>query len=149
MANFVFSFPVADEGGKKSVVSGHIVAADLAAFTARMTALLPLVDAITDGVITQEISVTQSVTLALGGLKSAAGVGTNVKHKGKFTFASADGFPKLISIPAFDSVNFGTPEQAVDIDAQPVIDLVAEFTGGGYSTSHWEDLTSLVKTAET
>lgn len=148
MANYQFSFPVTDEGGRVSNVSGYLVAADQSAADARMTILMQTVDALVGGVIGTTYNLIEERTVAPVGIKTSADVGADRRKKGKFTFNDSAGHPKLISLPSFDDVVFGLPDGTINLANGTVTAFVSEITGQAYATNRYEDLVTLAKAVE-
>lgn len=148
MPNYAFSVPVTDEGGRGSNITGYIVAASTAAVDTRIAALAGLADALMEGVIAPTYNLTEIRTHGNGSIKTSANVGSDRRKKGKFTFGSSNGFNKLLTLPTFDDIAFGSPDGAINLSLQAVIDFRDEILTGGYSTNRYEDLISLIKAVE-
>lgn len=148
MADFTFKVNVRDEGGRVSSISGYVVAASEAAAVSAIESMLDDVDPLTDGVIEKTVNLTSVHTMTGTGWKTSAATGSDVAIKAKFTFADANGFKKLITIPAFDKDSYGSPSRVIDTNQTDIGAFTTEIISGGFATNRHDDLTQITKAVE-
>lgn len=148
MANYVFSVPVADEGGRMSSISGFLVAADDAAATAAIVSMLTDADVLIGGKIGEIANLTKQIDVSAATLKATAAAGSDRAKKAKFTFSDGAGHNKLLTLPTFLDTIYGSPSRDIDTTDEDVAAFVTEIISGGYTTNRFEDLTTIVKAVE-
>lgn len=144
MANFVVTFSVLDEDGSTSSAKAHLVATDAAAALTKSEDLAVLMDDIVLGQIVGCV-ISQEADISGWGLDAAPAAGSDVEVKGRFIFRDASSYHARLSLPSFNKDTFTITGGGIDLGATQISDFVAEFLGSGWATSHYDDLTALLK----
>jgi len=147
MANFVVTYGILDGDGATSLVKSHLVAATVAAAATAAEALAVLIDDIVLGQIVS-CSITAEEDISGWGLDSAPTAGSDNEVKGRFIFRDASEFHARISLPSFNKDTFTLSGGGIDLGATQISDFVTEFLASGWATSHYDDLTAVVKAYE-
>lgn len=148
MPNYIIGISMLDADGDTSSVQFYATRADDAAALALAQGLASAIDDISGSQIVN-LGITSDAALP-GGLKGAPVANSDNEVKGRFIFAAANpNFKARVSIPGFLKDTLTVVGGDIDT-ADPLIFAFADTAviGGGVTTSHYEDLTTLVKAYE-
>ena len=148
MPNYVIGVSMLDADGDTSNVGFYATRADDAAALALAQGLAAAMDDISGSQVVS-LNITSEATLP-GGLKGAPAANSDNEIKGRFIFAAANpAFKARISVPGFLKDTLTVPGGDIDT-ADPLVFAFADTAviGGGVTTSHYEDLTTLQKAYE-
>lgn len=146
MANVYFSVPVTDQDGSVSSYSGYGVFAGEVATDTRVQAIMDAVDPLIQGV-QGNANITRVFVPNRAGLRAAPLPQSDREIKGKFTFATAGGYSKLISLPTFNRT-LTVAGGNIDTVNATVAAFVTEILDNAYSDNRFVDLTQLVRALE-